>query len=387
LEPNQPRAHAQLAYVYGNTAIYLETQMKSRREVVELSLASGQRAVALDPQHIEVYSSLAQGYQMLSHVEDEQGGDPRPAIAKGMEWAKKLAQQTPNGYGALHTLGLLAGDLAQWKLAHGIEAMDDLRQSADYFEQVIARAPTLNLGHAGACAIYEVLAAHEARVGRDPRASFDKAAGFCKKTAELDPSDATGPHNLGCVYADLANWQLGRGEDPSHTIELARHAFQQALKLMPSSVMYGMLGIVAITEARWRTQRNEDPTAAFAVAESELKRAQAMAPEDAQNPKDLARVMRWRAVWAEQRHQPVDTWVRAGLEQTAKAEKLNHELADTFVTEAELHVLALHAARDGAAKVAAAQKARAALDRAVAIDATLKSENQALLDEVGRVLQ
>jgi tetratricopeptide (TPR) repeat protein len=159
IAPRSPSPYAQLAFVYGNLAYYRESRVQRREDVLELAIANAQHAIEVDPQYTEVFETLARDYEKKAQDEGERGIDPGASLASAMRWASKMAQQQPKGYRAPHLLGLIAGSAAQWKMAHGADPVEDFRQSVGYFEQVIARAPTINVGYAGACSITKPLVA------------------------------------------------------------------------------------------------------------------------------------------------------------------------------------------------------------------------------------
>jgi hypothetical protein len=95
-------------------------------------------------------------------------------------------------------------------------------------------------------------------------------------------------------------------------------------------------------------------------------------------------VHRRRAEWRATRKLSVDADVRDGLALIVRAEAENQSHADSAETEGALHLVTARAS-SGAARTAAAGKARTAFERALRINANLEHEIRPLLDEAMRL--
>ena len=131
-----------------------------------------------------------------------------------------------------------------------------------------------------------------------------------------------------------------------------------------------------------------DPQPAFGAAETALRQALALrGGKSADSLYALAELRRRRAEWRITRKLAIGSDVRDGLELIARALEQNAQFALGDAEEGALHLVAARSAHGAAERIAAAERARAALDKALATNANLAHEFGPLRAEADRLAQ
>jgi hypothetical protein len=202
----------------------------------------------------------------------------------------------------------------------------------------------------------------------------------------LDGDDAVSYFHLGRTYLYQATLQVDHKKDPTDLIAKARAAKDRAVQIDRENWSV-QTTLAPVLEARWLEVLGRDPQPAFARAEAlgkeEVSRSDG---KDADALLELAEVHRRRAEWREGRKLSIAADVREGLALVARALAENPGHTNASETEGALQLVAARAA-SGPARSEAAGKARAAFEKALAINGNLEHEIRPMLDESTRLAQ
>jgi hypothetical protein len=176
--------------------------------------------------------------------------------------------------------------------------------------------------------------------------------------------------------------------DAGQALARSRAELERSLALNPGdpqSLMY--LGESQGLEARWLEASGRDPKEAFARAETAARKALALAHgESPETLQILTELSRRRAEWLERRKAPVAATVREGLARGAATLARDPGQAVASLSIAALHLVDARVARRPEDRTAAAKRASAAIDVALASNANVARDCAPLRAEVQRLL-
>jgi hypothetical protein len=385
--PRDAGANEIIAWGLLGLAEYRYDQGGDPRELTAQAIPRARRALELNPGLSDVFRLLSRCYGLNGSYEEAHGIDPRKSFETAIEHARKTVALEPESYNAWNTVGDGLSSLGTWQASHGIDATRTLAESVEAFVKVTQLSPALDYGFSNACEVTRTLGETEQRYGRDPRPSFEKSIAFCRQSTRLNANWAGSWQGLGHNYVSLADWQREHDIDPSPSLVEARGALGRALEIDHAHALARQeLAKAALTQARWLIRNQRDPQRAFAEAEAQARRALALHASDrAESLRVAASVHRFRAEWRHEQHLAIEQDLRAGLGLAARAVDENPSLASAHVVQGALELVAARAARAPAERRSAAERARAAFDKALAIDATLERELRPLETEATRL--
>jgi predicted Ser/Thr protein kinase len=332
--------------------------------------------------HLESDAQLVQGDWEASH-----GLDPRAAYDRAAAVGEKAWALSPHGFKTLNAIGLGWLSKGMWEMGSGIDPTPDLARSAAIYQRVVKANPNVDYGYNNLCVTWQTQAEYQIKRGIDPTATLDKALVDCKRSLAVDPDGAATQHSMGCTHLDVAVWQRERGVDPTAELELARASFGTSVKLdQRFELAHLSLGQTELVGARWAVDHGLPATARLDAAKAALERALAINAQNADTLARLAELHRVRADSLVAAHRPVAAEVRAGLERTRQALVVNPRHALAPLQAGALHLLAARAA-DGPARRDAAAQARASLEQALHADGNLDREVRPMLDEATKLAQ
>jgi hypothetical protein len=126
------------------------------------------------------------------------------------------------------------------------------------------------------------------------------------------------------------------------------------------------------------------PEALFAAAGKLLEQAARVPGSGAEAHAGLAELHRRRAEWLLAKARPVATEVAAGLREADGALAVHPRLASAVLASAALHLTLAKTTR-GAEQKAAQERARASVDKALALDANLRRDAAPIVEELARM--
>jgi serine/threonine-protein kinase len=386
------RRHVPARYVIGSALLVLAEHLLGKgsdpRRPLEQAIAHSQEALRIEPGFLEAYELICQTYTTLGDYQESRGDDAGPSYLAALEYARKAIGVSPGGSRVFRNLGEAAWHRGRWEMRKGVDPTASFADAERAFEQVTRISPALDVGYVNLCGVYGEWSDLEAQRGQDPRPRLEQSIASCRQAIQLDANYAYSHENLGDGFFALAHWQLEHGLDPTDALAQSRAALEHALTMMPDDPsILDSLGQVSLLEARFAARRRGDPTAAFVKAEALYRRALAQREGNSSTAlRLLAELSLQRARWRQQQHLPVDDVVKAGLAFAARALEQNPRLADAAGQQGALELVAARATRDPLERAAAARRAQAALEKAIALDANLQREYRPLLDDALRIL-
>ena len=399
------------------------------QEVIHL----GERALALDPRDVRAHQVIGEAYNCLAEYRMSRAADPRPLLEQTIAHGKRGLELAPDYYG-YRLVAFAYITQGAYEQMRGIDprtsyrAADRLRRKgAAGFAGRLRRVERSRIERAEPRASgrwrtvttprapIPLRATHTSRWCRSaPRSTT--ATSTCARSTSRGPNTTSfaasirgrawrrrrraareairldgnydGSHfYLGLSNTTLAVWQLDHGIDPADAIARSRAELERSLTINPGdpeALMF--LGESRTVEGRWLSAGGRDPLPVFAVAEANARKA--LAQSGGESP-DALRILtdlyRWRAEWRGRRHLPVANDVREGL---ALAERTLVRAPDQALVEvaaAALHLVSARGRVSRSERVAAAERAHAALKKALDLDANLDGEVRPMLDEAARL--
>jgi serine/threonine-protein kinase len=389
VNPREVRAHYVIGWAYLTISEHATEKGKDPRAWLEEGIAHAQKASELEPSFSQSFSLLCHLYDARGSFEQSRGEDPRSSFRAAADWAKKAIAVAPDSFHAFNALGISLQAIGAWELTHGEDPTESFTRATDAFEHVVKLSPTLDYGFINGCEAYLNWGIFLRQRGDDPRPRLEQAMAACQRALELDGNYPGTHFNLGAAYHALARFQVEHSPsiDPEEMMGRSRAEFERTLTIdrTYSPALQG-LAESRLLEARWAVEHHRAPDAALAAAEVVARRALALAEE--KSPESLgllAELNLRRAEWRQSKGLAAEAEVREGLALAARALQENAKLADVAATEGALHLVTARAARAAAPRQAAAERARVALEKALAIDANLERECRPLLAEASRL--
>jgi serine/threonine-protein kinase len=377
LDERSARAHWVIAEVDYWLGSYSNNRGIDPRKHLEGAIEHARQAIRIDPNLMDAYVVGSKADWALGHYQGTHGEDPRASYQAAIELARLATALTPRNFLGWNELGLSEMYLGVWQMVHGRDPTETFTRAIAAYEKVTQIVPTLPHGYNNECLAYPAWGKFEARRGRDPRTRFQQAIAACRQAIHLIEGRWDGGHdNLGMALIALAHWQLEHGLDPSSALGEGRTELRRGLAIDPNYPEALAAECEAGTlEARWALARGSDPTPAFAAAEAAGKRAVAITVErSAEILNTLAELYRQRAEWHAKRGGGVAADVRSGLDLTARALEQDPHLAIAAATQGALHFVSARATKKLSERMAAANRARIALEKAIAEDANLEPD-------------
>jgi serine/threonine protein kinase len=383
IEPRSTEPREVIAVGQLDLADYRLRRGKDPSTALAAAILEAQRMRELDPSSLDAYRLADVAYELRGEYENTHGKDPRGSFRASIESSQRALKVSPEDSTFWNGLGVAHWASGVWERDHGVDPAAAFERSEEAYRRVAQLAPQLDLGAVNLCSTYEDWARFELRRGGDARPKLEQARESCSQAMRIDRGELYAYLYLGRADVDLALSSLERAADPTDLLAQAHAAFKRAAEIDPAYPDTPSESSKAlVVEARHLARSGRDPQAVFAKAEESAKRALALAgPTHPDVLRALAEVHRWRAEWRASRHASVASDLRDGLAATGRALAANPSHADSLETEGALHVIAARAAVSPSERRDAAAKARAALERALAISANLEHEIRPLLEE------
>jgi serine/threonine-protein kinase len=387
LDPRHVLAHIVIGQAYEGLGWHRHSKGGDARAVLQQAITHVERAVEIDPASIDAREHLGLAYNSLGLANDGRGVDPRPWYKAAIEHGQKALELSPGGFRAWNMLAESHWSMGQWEMNHGLDATQELSHAVEGYGKVAQISPGIDFGFSNLCGVHEDWASFKMRRDEDPEAELDLAIANCSRATELDKNYAGSHANLGIAYVERASWRLEHARDPTDVLAQAEVEFERALAIDPGyRLALHSLGQAYLLEARWRATRGRDPAAAFARVEAQARRA--IAASDGE-PIDsmvlLGELERYRAEWRRLHHLATLAGVQRGLSSLKRALEHNPNLAEAHALQGALELEGARAAATPSARAEAAERARAAIDRALGLNKNLAHDYQPLRDEAERL--
>jgi serine/threonine-protein kinase len=387
IEPDSFPAHVILGFANLAIGDYRSDKGDDPRADLERALVHARRTVEIDPQSFDGYDLLHRIYEARGSYAEDTGADPRPDYQLSGESARKALAVSPDSFLGWNALGASAWYLGNWEATHGHDPSAAFARAEEAYANVVRISPALDAGHLNLCSLLSGWARFERRRGVDPRPRLERAIASCRRALELDGNDASSYSQLGDAFLILGEWQLEQSSDPMEMIQRARRGWQRSIEI-DRGYQQALVALAdsQVLEARWVAAHGRDPIPALGRASSWARRALELSGGRSCAALGLLAVIsRWRGEWRAQRGGSAKADVEEGLDYAARALARNPQLAEAAAVEGALHLLAARTARTPADRLAAATRARAALEKGLAVDASLEHEYRPLYLEAQRL--
>jgi hypothetical protein len=385
IDANDASAHQMLGQGSLGLALQRLKHGGDPRELLEQAIAHASQARTLNRGFSDLLTARAYGAR--GAYEGMRGIDPRPSYAAEIASARRAVEVFPAGYNSWNLLGMALLDLAGWKAAHSADPIPDFVGATDAFAKVNQLSPSLDHGHINLCAAYQTWASFELKVGRDPRPRVEAAIASCERAIGLDANYDGSHFYLAWTSIDLAAWQLDHGGNPTAAIKRARAELQRSLEIDrddPQALM--VFGSLATVEGRWLAASGRDPELAFRAGEVDARKSLSLSDENQSMVLGvLTELYRRRSEYRAQHGLAVSAVVREGLALGERAIEQDREQGDAMISVAALHLVAARAASQPVAVASEVAAARAAYEKALAIDSNLRHAVVPLQNEVARL--
>jgi tetratricopeptide (TPR) repeat protein len=388
LDPTDVSVHQVMSSAENELAHRLLETGGDPSAALERSIAHALEALKLEPDYLGGHHHLILVYRTRGDYEASRGIDPRRSYREGIEHGRKALELSPGNFSVYNGIGLNYLFMGQWELAHGYDPTESLGRAEEAMDQVVKISPKLDYGHVNKCEAIRNLAEFQMERDLDPRPLLERAIAACLEAIRLDGNYVGSQWDLGAARLDLAVWQLAKGGDPTELVAGARADLEHALSIDHEyQLAVNSLAEAELVEARWLAARKRDPRRAFARAESLSRSALDFSKgKSIDAMRVLAEVLRRRAETGAPAGGDRSADVREGIALASRALEKDPRLAIASAIEGALELTAARAAKP-AERAAIADRARAALERALAIDANLARAYGPLQEEAQRLAQ
>lgn len=304
------------------------------------AVRAAERAIALNPRDARPYKHLANALRELGSWQMSRGIDPAANLRRAVDAAREGVRLQPNLPSPANTLGIAWLALAEDQQRRGLDARRAVAGAVRAFRDAVARNPRYLFGHINLGTAWNKQAEAQIARGQDPAAALQKAAATFQRAARLSPDEASIHNNLGNTYLTLGEYLLTRGADPRRELERAAAGYRRSLVLQPAYA-YGPYNLAYTRRVLAQTllERGEDPAAALAEARAHLAESLRRNPADADTFLERGRIETIAGRWAALRGQTEgtgDTAFRQADSALRQAEALNPGAPEVFFAQAVL---------------------------------------------------
>jgi hypothetical protein len=431
--PLRSAGHTQKAYALMRQffmASFNQAKLQDARPLLEEWIATGQRAVELNPEDVSAYDALGNGYSQRGEQQTRDGQDPSESWNQAVVWLSRALKLQPNHPWALNDLGVVHLSQGQFQQEHGEDPHAAYTEAIRRLEQAVRVDPKYLYAHANLGSAYSAMGAYALSQGRDPQEEVKKTLEVVERSLLLDPNyygslnqaataelsqaqylvdlgqDPRVALDVSLGYVDRSlhiNPSMGRthliramcfdveaahallqGRDPGAALERGRQSLDRALQLDAGCVDCRVeRARVELTAAAWEQARGGSGLPFLQRALTEAQRAVEMYPYAAAH-QELARAY-WRLAQVSAPAQAAPA-VAKGLKQVELALKLDSGLAHPHAIHSGLLLLQARTAGPPEQRLKVLQQARADLIRAFEIDPLLRRQYELILREVEQQL-
>jgi eukaryotic-like serine/threonine-protein kinase len=375
-------AYENMSNAYRRKGEYEMRHSLDPKESFDWAIDSINKAIKLDPNHINSYNTLGLINDSRGLNERNRGGDPHPSWDEAIKAHSKSIELNSEYAGGYNNLGIIYVYKAQFEIMRGQDAGALLDLAQVNYEKAIKINPNLANGYVGLGQINHNRGLYKMRSGKDPRSHFDEAIENFKKAIQLNPNNAYSYNNLSYTYELKARYELGQGNDPSNILNHARAILEQSLKIDPSdSFCYSHTGMIELVAGMWAIRRGQSPVKFFDIAEKSFQKAIAL---DTLHPffyQAMAELKRQEAEWLLKSGGPTRKEIDEGLKMIGRSLELNSNNSNAIALQGSLYLLQSKAERDPAIGKASAIKSVTAFESAFQSNKLLVNEFGTLLSE------
>jgi hypothetical protein len=402
-----------------------QPQGQDANSILEEWIATGRRAVELNPQDVSAYDALGIGYTKRGGHQARSGQDPSASFNEAITQLTRALAIQPNHPWALNDLGLVYLAQGRYQREHGQDPRPAYQEAIRRFEQAAQVDPKYLYPLSNQTTVYQALATLSISQGLNPEAEVKKALESAEKGLAVDPNYYWTMNAAAVAELSYARYLIQAGEDPREAIDGARKYLDRSLSVNPAHARTHLYqGVSFILEATLALQEGRDPGTALEQGRQAVERALRYDAGCADCLIDMARVELLAADWDLRRgragkalpralsaarravelypyyeaHQKLAlvywrlaesaapgealTAVSEGLKQVELALQLYPGLAQAHAIRGSLLLVRARHVRDVQARRELVLQARAALAKAIELNPLLRREFEAPLREV-----
>ncbi|HYG61063.1 MAG TPA: protein kinase [Thermoanaerobaculia bacterium] len=238
----------------------------SEAEVLDAAAACD-RALQVDPELGEAFTSKARLYQRWGQHQLQSGEDPTPALSDARAMAERAIALNPQDAQAYSHMAVAMRILAAWEQSHGRAPGSHLEQAVQAAAKAVELQPQRATFRNNLATIYLKLAEVQMGSGLDAGAAIRSGIANADQATRLDTRFGLAYINLGSAWKTMAEYQISRGDDPTESTSRGVEAFEYAIRLNPNSApAYNNLGNAHLTLGDYQMARG-------AAARPSLERA------------------------------------------------------------------------------------------------------------------
>jgi Flp pilus assembly protein TadD len=289
-----------------------QLQGHDANSILEEWIATGRRAVELNPQDVSAYDALGLGYTRLGGRQARIGQDPSATFNEAIIQLSRALELQPNHPWALNDLGLVYLAQGRYQREHGQDPRAAYQEAIRRFEQAVQVDPKYLYPLSNLTTVYQALATLSLSQGLNPKAEVDKALEAAERGLSVDPNYYWTMNAAAVAEMAYARYLVQAGQDPRVAIEGARKYLDRSLSVNPAHARTHLYqGGGFILEATQALQEGRDPGAALEQGRRAVERALRHDASCEGCLIDMARVEMLEADWDQRRGIPGKALLRA----------------------------------------------------------------------------
>ncbi|MDC0709130.1 protein kinase [Stigmatella sp. ncwal1] len=317
-------------------------QSQDKRAILEEWIATGRRAVELNPQDVSAHDALGIGYLKRGEYQARNGEDPSASWSEGATLLSRALEFQPNHPWALNDLGLLHQTRGKYQAGHGQDPRAAYREAIRCFEQAAQADPKYLYPLANQTSAYGELADYAFSRGLSPEEDVRKALEAAERGLSLDPQYYWTMNEAAAAEQIHASYLIAVGQDPRPALERARQYLDRSSLINPSYAWTHVAQARNFSlEAVQALQEGRDPGAVLAQGRQAVERAIGYAAGCAGCRIERARVELAVAEWEQRRGRSSAASLHQALIEARRAVELypyvgaHQELANAYWRLAE----------------------------------------------------
>ncbi|WNG35480.1 protein kinase [Archangium violaceum] len=344
-------------------------QGRSQKSALEQALTAADKSIQAAPQRASGYTKKAHVLTFWYQLMKFQGGglDPKPILTEWRDTAARATALEPRDVYAYDTLGLsyFMGGLQEAR--EGKDPGPSWDKAIAWLNKALELQPNYPWAHNDLAQVYRWKGNHQREHGQDPRAAYAEAERHLVLAARSDPNYLFAYENLTDLYNTRADIELSRGMNPQAEVEKALQTSQQALSLNGNyPPVLNQAAIAELIAARYLTDSGGEPRAALERALQYLDRSLSINPSSGRAQVYRAKVHLVALDHALREGLEPSTWLEAGRRALEEASRHGASQVECQIVSAKLHLAeARWAQRQGRAVLPRLHQALAEARRAV----------------------
>jgi tetratricopeptide (TPR) repeat protein/predicted Ser/Thr protein kinase len=251
-----------------------QPQVQDVRPILEEWIATGRRAVELNPQDVSAYDALGIAYLKRGEHEGRNGQDPVASWNEATVLLSRALELQPNHPWALNDLGTVYLSQGRYQREHGLDPRASFREAIRYFEQAVRTDPKYLFPLSNQTTAYTNLAAYALSRGLSPEEEVRKALEVAARGLALDPNSFRLMNAAATAEVTHARYLLLAGQDPRLALDRARQHLERSARINPSNGRTHLLQATSFSlDAAHALREGHDPSAALNLGRQAVERA------------------------------------------------------------------------------------------------------------------